>query len=146
MGGCFTGADEVGCGFLGVERLVKRHGPAADRQDQVDALTIHRIQIIRTTAHDGDYRLAIAIGTAGHAHRRLAGSGLLVHVALACNDQVDIAYALVKPNQIEHRLHARTQLGTERQQRGAQATCAPAPGTPSTEPNVRTPSGTRNNP
>lgn len=31
-GGSFTGADEVGCGFLGVERLVKGHGPAADRQ------------------------------------------------------------------------------------------------------------------
>ena len=32
-GGGFTGADEVGCGFLGVERLVKGHGPATDRQN-----------------------------------------------------------------------------------------------------------------
>ncbi len=45
---------------------------------------------------------------------------MLVHIALACNDQVGIAHALVKPNQIEHRLHARAQLGTKCQQRGAQ--------------------------
>lgn len=32
-GGGFTGADEVGCGFLGVERLVKGHGSATDRQN-----------------------------------------------------------------------------------------------------------------
>ena len=46
---------------------------------------------------------------------------MLVHIALARYDQVDIAYTLVKPHEIEHCLHARTQLGTERQQRGAQA-------------------------
>ena len=46
---------------------------------------------------------------------------MLVHIALARYDQVDIAHALVKPNQIEHRLHARTQLRAERQQRGTQA-------------------------
>ena len=32
-GGGFTGAVEVGSGFLGVERLVKGHGPATDRQN-----------------------------------------------------------------------------------------------------------------
>ena len=107
MGGCFTGADEVGCGFLGIERQLKAHGLAADRQNQVDALPIHRVQVVGTTAHDGNNRLAIALGTAGHAHRRLAGSGLLVHIALARYDQVDITHVLVKPNQIKHRLHAR---------------------------------------
>ena len=47
---------------------------------------------------------------------------MLVHIALARYDQVDIAHALVKPNQIEHRLHTRSQLGAERQQRRAQTT------------------------
>ncbi len=103
----FTGTDEVGCGFLHTERLVEGHGLAADRKHQVDALLIHRIQVVGTTAHDGNNRLAIALGTAGHAHRRLTGGGLLVHIALARYDQVDIAYTLVKPHEIEHRLHTR---------------------------------------
>ena len=46
---------------------------------------------------------------------------MLVHIALACNDQVDITHALIKPHEIEHRLNARTQLRPERQQRGTQA-------------------------
>ena len=101
--------------------MVKGHGSAANRQNQVDTLSIHRIQVVGTTAHDGDHRLAISLRTTGHAHRRLTGGGLLVHIALARYDQVGIAHALVKPNQIEHRLHARAQLRTERQQRGTQA-------------------------
>ena len=106
MGGGFTGADEVGCGFLGIERLVKRHRPAADWQHQVDTPLIHCIQVIRATAHDGGHRLAISLRTTGHAHRRLTGGGLLVHIALARYDQVDIAHALVEPNEVEHRLDA----------------------------------------
>lgn len=43
LSGGFAGADEVGCGFLGVERLVKGHGLAADRKHQVNTLLIHRI-------------------------------------------------------------------------------------------------------
>lgn len=31
LGGGFTGADEVGYGFLGIERQLKSHGLAADR-------------------------------------------------------------------------------------------------------------------
>ena len=145
-GGGFTGADEVGYGFLGIERQLKAHGSATDWQNQVDALPIHRIQVVSTTAHDSGYRLAISLGATRHAHRCLTGGGLLVHIALACNDQVDITHALIKPHEIEHRLNARTQLRPERQQRGTQPPAAPAPGTPSTEPNVRAPSGTRNNP
>ncbi len=91
---------------------------ATDRQNQVDTLLVHRIQVVSATAHDSGHRLAISLGAAGHTHRRLTGGGLLVHIALARYDQVDIAHALVKPNQIEHRLHARTQLRAERQQRG----------------------------
>ena len=105
--GRLAGADEVGCGFLRIECPLQIHGLAADRQNQVDALPIHRIQVVGTTAHDGDHRLAIALGTAGHTHRRFAGGGLLVHIALARYDQVDIAHTLVEPNEVEHRLHAR---------------------------------------
>ena len=113
-----AGTDEVGCGFLRIECPLQVHGLAADRQNQVNTLPIYRIQVDSATAHDSDHRLATPLGTACHAHRRLTGGGLLIHIALACNDQVDIAYTLVKPHEIEHRLHARAQLGTERQQRG----------------------------
>ena len=105
--GRLAGADEVGCGFLRIECPLQVHGLATDRQDKVDTLLVHRIQVVGTTAHDGNNRLAIALGTAGHAHRRLTGGGLLVHIALARYDQVDIAYTFVKPHEIEHRLHAR---------------------------------------
>ena len=90
-----------------IECLLQIHGLAANRQNQVDTLLVHRIQAVGTTAHDSGHRLAISLRTAGHTHRRLAGGGLLIHIALACNDQVDIAHALVKPNEVEHRLHAR---------------------------------------
>ena len=107
MGSCLAGADEVGYGFLRIECLFQVHGLAANRQNQVDTLLVHRIQVVGTAAHDGGYRLAISLRTASHAHRRLAGGGLLVHVTLARYDQVDIAHALVKYHEIEHRLHAR---------------------------------------
>ena len=68
-GGGFTGADEVGYGFLGIERQLKAHGSATDWQNQVDALPIHRIQVVSTTAHDSGYRLAISLGATRHAHR-----------------------------------------------------------------------------
>ena len=64
-------------------------------------------RLIGATAHDGDHRLAISLRTTGHTHRRLTGGGLLVHIALARYDQVDIAHALVKPHEVEHRLHTR---------------------------------------
>ena len=107
MGSCLAGTDEVGCGFLRIECLFQAHGLAADRKHQVDALHTHRIQVVSATAHDSDHRFATPLGTARHAHRRLTGGGLLIHIALACNDQVDIAHALVKPHEIEHRLHTR---------------------------------------
>ena len=95
---------------------------------QVDALHTYHVQVDGATAHDGDHRLAISLGAASHTHRRLTGGRLLVHIALARYDQVDIAHALVKPHEVEHRLHARTQLRPERQQRGTQATCGAGAG------------------
>ena len=47
--GRLAGADKVGYGFLGIERQLKVHGLAADRQNQVDALLIHRIQVVSAT-------------------------------------------------------------------------------------------------
>jgi len=105
--GRLAGADEVGCGFLRIECPLQVHGLATDRQYKVNALLIHRIQAVGTTTHDGDHRLATPLGTARHAHRRLTGGGLLVHIALARYDQVDIAHMFVKPHEIEHRLHTR---------------------------------------
>ena len=74
---------------------------------KTNTLPIYRVQVDGATAHDGDRRLAISLGAASHTHRCLTGGGLLVHIALARYDQVDITHAFVKPNQIEHRLHAR---------------------------------------
>ena len=90
-----------------IECPLQVHGLATDRQDKVDALLVHRIQVVGTTAHDGNNRLAISLGAASHTNRRLSSGGLFIHIALARYDQVDIAHALVKPHEIEHRLHTR---------------------------------------
>ena len=108
--------------------MLQVHGFAANRQNQVNTLLTHPIQVVSATAHDSNHRLAISLRTTGHTHRRLTGGGLLIHIALARYDQVDIAHALVKPHEIEHRLHARTQLRPERQQRGTQAACGTGTG------------------
>ena len=107
MGGCLAGTDEVGCGFLRIECPFQVHGLAANRQNQVNTLPIYRVQVDGATAHDGDHRLAISLRTTSHTHRCLTGGGLLVHIALARYDQVDIAHALVKPHEVEQRLHTR---------------------------------------
>nr|GEU28571.1 hypothetical protein [Tanacetum cinerariifolium] len=100
------------------QRLLHRARAVHDAEHGVDAVRMHDAGAGRQAAGNADHRLAVALGHARHADRRLAVDGLAVDAAFAGEHQVGIDHGRVQPDGGRDDVAARTQAAAQEHQHG----------------------------